>query len=359
MKILQVASSLTDKGGIEKLVLRLSSGLIELGHEVEIAAVPDSWVWERAKAENIKLQPLIVKRQYDFSALKPCMELFRRERYDIVNLHFAPDFIVPALAARLAHQSNVVMTRHLVKKWRGTKAWMYGRGLGYRKIIGVSNAVRNALVSGGIPDEMIEVVHVGVNLEPIVSGSLRSELGLPASRVLIGIVSRVSAEKGHADLLEAMLQADAKAVCVVIGDGPDLLKLKEYALSHGLSERAFFLGWRTDSDALVASLDIVVQPSVWEEACSAAILEGMARGKPLVVTDSGGNAELVLNGKTGIVVPKSDPTKLAEALNILIRDPDLRRQYGENGLTRQQSLFTKESMCKGTEEVFFKLISKQ
>ena len=110
MKILQVASSLTDKGGIEKLVLRLSSGLIELGHEVEIAAVPDSWVWEGAKAENIKLQPLIVKRQYDFSALNPCMELFRRERYDIVNLHFAPDFIVPALAARFAHQSNVVMT---------------------------------------------------------------------------------------------------------------------------------------------------------------------------------------------------------------------------------------------------------
>ena len=250
MKILHVASSLFDKGGIEKSVISLSIGLRERGHDVSIAAPQGSWIQEQAQTENIDILPIAVRRQYDFSRAVPFSRLFSQHRYDIVNTHFSPDYIVPALAARLSGQPHWVMTRYHVKPWRGTKRWLYEKGLGYSKIIAVSHAVRNALLEGGMAGEFVDVVYGGVpsQLQPKIA--LRTELGLSSACILVGIVSRIAPEKGHRLLLEAMRHVDQNIVCLIVGEGADLLKMQQFVRENGIEERVRFLGVRINFRAV-------------------------------------------------------------------------------------------------------------
>ena len=362
MKILQVASSLPNRGGIEKAVLHLAEGLQIRGHEVDIAAIPGSWVEAEAHKNNLSTVPLTVRRQHDFAALLPCLRLLREKRYDIINTHFSPDYLLPALAACPLKSSHTVMTRYHVKPWRGAKKWMYEKGLGYRLILAVSAAVRNALLAGGMAEEFVEVVYTGVPVPPQESQEsqnnfLRQELGLASDCVLAGIVSRISPEKGHGMLLEAMRSVDKNVLCLVVGEGPDRAKMEAFARENGLQERVRFLGWRTDAMTVMNALDIIVQPSQWEEACSLSILEAMGCGKPLVVTDSGGNAELVLHERTGLVVPKSSPAALAAALSTLAHSAELRGEYGRAAKARHTEFFTVAAMAEHTEQAYLRLLS--
>jgi len=353
LKILQVASALFGSGGIEKSVLHLACGLRERGHEVHIAAGCDTWIWQQAQAQGLETIPLRLRKQRDWSALGPYMRVLRNGQYDIVNTHFSPDYVVPATAARLVHQQGRVLTRYIVKPWNGFKRRVYG-GMLYPKIIAVSDAVRNALLSGGLPESQVATVHGGVPVREQAGAPapLREELGLPADAVLIGIVARLAREKGQRFLLEAMRDVDRKAVCLVVGRGPEEASLRAYRTAHGLADRVHFLGWRLDSDAVIAALDVVVQPSLWEEACSLSIMEAMSLGKPLVATRSGGNAELIAQDETGLLVAKHDVPALTEALNRLARDPGLRQRMGDAGQKRQAECFSIQAMAASTERVY-------
>jgi glycosyltransferase involved in cell wall biosynthesis len=358
VKILQVASSLPGSGGIEKSVLHLATGLRARGHEVEITAIPDSWVWKQAQEKGFVTLPVAVRNQHDFAALRPYTQIFRRGNYDIVNVHFSPDYLIPALAAKRAGQRGVVMTRYIVKPWRGVKRWLYGDTL-YERILAVSEAVRGALLAGGIAPERVITVHGGVEIptETLAPAPLREELHLPPEAVLIGIVSRIAPEKGHRFLLEAMRDVDSRAVCLVVGEGPDEAGLQEFVRANGLESRVRFLGWRLDSAAIMTALDIVVQPSLWEEACSLAIMEAMSLGKALIVTRVGGNPELVLHEQSGLVVPKEDSVALAAALNTLVRSSETRQRMGKAARERQRAGFSIETMTAGTEKVYSELLA--
>src|SRR5579884_1328326 len=358
MKILQIASALNDSGGIEKFILHLAVGLRERGHCVEIAAVPDSWVWQRAQERGFVVVPLRVRSRHDLRALSPYVRALRRGQYDLINTHYSVDYLIPALAARRVGQRNVVLTRHVVRPWRGLKRYLYGAAL-YDHILAVSDAVRNALLAGGIAPARVTRVHGAVPIpdREIAPARLREELNLPAETALIGIVSRIAPEKGHRYLLQAMRAVDPRAVCLVVGEGPDRAAVEAAVRENGLQERVRFLGWRGDREAVMAALDVVVQPSLGEEACSEAILEGMALGRPMVVTESGGNAELVAHGESGLVVPKRDAAVLAAALDVLVRDPDLRARMGAAGRQRQQERFSLQAMARGTEQVYCRLLA--
>ncbi|HLV79492.1 MAG TPA: glycosyltransferase family 4 protein [Chthonomonadaceae bacterium] len=357
MKILQVASSLFGSGGIEKSVLHLAGGLRERGHEVHVAAWRDTWVWRQAQAQGFETVLLRVRKQQDWAALGPYARLLRRGGYDIVNTHFSPDYIVPAVAARLVRQRGCVLTRYFVGPWRGFKRRLYG-GMLYPKIIAVSDAVRCALLSGGLAESQVATVYGGVPVraQAVAPAPLREELGLPADSVLIGIVARLAPEKGHRFLLEAMRDVAPDAVCLVAGQGPEEAALRAYVAANGLADRVRFLGWRLDSDAIIAALDIVVQPSLWEEACSLSIMEAMSLGKPLVATHSGGNAELIAQEESGLLVAKGDVPALAEALNRLARDPGLCGRMGEAGRQRQAERFSVEAMAADTERIYLETL---
>jgi glycosyltransferase involved in cell wall biosynthesis len=184
---------------------------------------------------------------------------------------------------------------------------------------------------------------------------------LAAETLVLVLVANLIPYKGHADLLRALAMArdrladDWTLLCVGRDDGIGG-ELAALARDLGLGRHVRWLGHRDDGPALLAAADIGLLCS-HEEGFSNAILEGMAAGLPMVVTDVGGNAEAVLDDDTGLVVPARDPTRLAEAIVALARDPARRQAMGAAGRRRVATKFTRQACVLAYERLYEGMIT--
>ena len=150
---------------------------------------------------------------------------------------------------------------------------------------------------------------------------------------IVLFASKLQARKRCADLLQAYesIRAQAPAQIVVVGDGPELARLTEYARSKRLDD-VRFVGFKNQSElpAFYDLCDIFVLPSE-REPWGLVVNEAVNAGKPIVASDAVGAArDLVLDGRSGCVFPVGDIAALASSLRLLIQDPDLRRRLGDN-----------------------------
>jgi glycosyltransferase involved in cell wall biosynthesis len=151
-------------------------------------------------------------------------------------------------------------------------------------------------------------------------------------------VSRLAPEKGLDYLIRAMALVGRDALLVLAGDGPDLEACKKLAASLGLADHVRFLGLRNDVENIFAAADVVVMPSLWDEAFGLVVVEAMAAGRAVVVTASGAMPELVAGGG-GIVVPKRDEVAMAGAIGRLLDDDAARTRLGQAARARAITRF--------------------
>lgn len=139
--------------------------------------------------------------------------------------------------------------------------------------------------------------------------------GLPDQRPLIGVIGRLTTQKGHIDLLNALaLVRQVQPIdLLVIGSGPLEGELRQISINLGLKGCVHFLGSRSDVFDLLRNLDLMVLPSLWE-GFPTVLLEAMALSVPVVATDVSGSRELVKDGETGLLVPPGDIPRLATGI---------------------------------------------
>jgi glycosyltransferase involved in cell wall biosynthesis len=169
--------------------------------------------------------------------------------------------------------------------------------------------------------------------------ALRARLGLDANRDYVIHVARMHPVKDHPTLLHAFAQVattHANVDLLLAGDGPGRDDLEALAARLGISARVRFLGVRQDVPDLLNAADIFTLPSI-SEAASLTLLEAMAAGLPAVVTDVGGNGEIVRAGVDGLLVPRGDASALAQAFRRLLDDPSERTRMGRSGQERVRS----------------------
>ncbi|MEZ6140943.1 MAG: asparagine synthase (glutamine-hydrolyzing) [Zavarzinella sp.] len=190
---------------------------------------------------------------------------------------------------------------------------------------------------------------------------LRQQLNLPTDRKLIGCVARFHPVKDHAMLLRAFARVtnnDPTVDLVLIGDGEMRSHLEQQATRAGVRHRVHFLGIRKDIPQLMNALDIFSLTSV-TEAASLTLLEAMASGLPVVVTNVGGNPELVRHDTDGFLVPRGDDSQCATAFEQLLRNHELAHQMGESGRQRVQELFTLERTVGQYFRLYCKLTGRK
>jgi glycosyltransferase involved in cell wall biosynthesis len=158
--------------------------------------------------------------------------------------------------------------------------------------------------------------------------TLRHDLRAGAGRKVVACVSRLSPEKGVDVLIRVMARVGRDALLLLAGDGPDLGACRALAASLGLADHVRFLGLRDDVERVYAAADVVVMPSLWDEAFGLVVVEAMASGRPVVVTASGAMPEIVAHG-SGVVVPKRDQVAMAGAIGRLLDDDALRARIGQ------------------------------
>lgn len=181
--------------------------------------------------------------------------------------------------------------------------------------------------------------------------------GIPDGLPRIGIIGRLTDQKGHADLLVAFKTVNQKfrTHLLIIGSGPLKSNLQKLSNELGINDYVYFLGNRNDVMEILPHLDLVVSASLWE-GFPTVLLEAMSQEIPVIATDISGSCELIQSGKTGILVPPSNPHILAEAIVQLICDANKAQQMGMRA-RKYASQFTIQNAARDHAKLYKGLLT--
>lgn len=216
-----------------------------------------------------------------------------------------------------------------------------------------SEAVRqDAMKYEKVAPEKIKIIYNGVVLDDFEQPDpepLRREFAVQPGELVLTAVANLHPYKGHDDLLRAvaMLRPKYPHLRAILPGRDQGMRARLEALIKELKleSAAQLIGERKDVPRLLALADVVIHPS-HEEGFSNSILEAMAAGRPLVVTAVGGNPEAVLEGENGFVVPPRSPEALAEAIEKLVSDAELRERMGKASRRRIETEFSMDRMIE-------------
>lgn len=233
------------------------------------------------------------------------------------------------------------------------------------KVITVSEENRKRFFGSRHSSAKIAVISGGVDLSKLnesVSGQrIKDEFNIGDDTKLVGMVGRITPWKGQIYFLEAtskVIKSHPNTKFLVVGD-TDLQFREHYkrdllvsARKLGISQRTIFTGFREDIPELLAALDILVLPSIEPEPFGLVLAEAMAMSKPVIATLIGGPLEIIEDGKTGILVPPRDSSKLAEAICELLGNESKRAEMGRNGRKRVESRYTWSNTIQRIEAIY-------
>ena len=302
----------------------------------------------------------------DFRQLRVIIELHQIVKRHAIDLIHANSLSVALLGGIVARLNRIPILMH--KRY----ATSYGildklcEKLLHRVIL-VSEATRWDFA----PAAKQTLIYNGVDLNAFQASreeieTLRTELfsdDLNAA-VLVGVVTRITPEKGIHVLVSAMQELKGKAdVKLLIVGGPYFQKdvdymdaLKQEVADLGIEDSVIFTGFLSDTRIVTSLLDIMLVPSIIPEACPRTIIEAMAVGKPVIATPLGGSKELV-TPETGILVPPEDASAVADAIATLAADRERLDAMGNAARNRAVQLFSSEKNTALTEAVYTELLA--
>jgi len=224
--------------------------------------------------------------------------------------------------------------------------------------VGVSEfAARRIMDCYGIRQDRVRVIYNGVDTKRFSPPSSRADakrsFGFDPERPVVGMVARPDPIKGHRYFFEAvkLLEGKFNAQYYVAGADESHPRIREEAEKAGGIFTIRFLGVRRDMSDLLGATDIFVLPTL-SEALGISILEAMAAGCAVVVSDVPAVVEILKNGENGLLVPIRDSATLAEGIGRLIKDPDLRRRLGREGRKTVEARFSLEKCIKETTDLY-------
>jgi sugar transferase (PEP-CTERM/EpsH1 system associated) len=373
LRVLHIVSHL-GMGGTEHGVLKVMKGLGEYEFEHRICAV-------RAIDADFAARMDVAGRTYSAGSGRPGFQfpMFRLRR---IMKQFRPHIVhtrnfgaleaIPA--AMLAGVPATVHSEHgyELEILRGLP---FRRRMLCRAFYAMADAVftvTNDLgkyhsEQSGLPVEKFRVLYNGVNTEtflprPEVSVRRKSELGIPAERLVLGTVGRLVPIKDQRTLLRAaelLVRQNANVHVLVVGAGPELANLQaQVAASAELPGRVTFSGASDRVAELLGAMDIFVLSSICE-GMSNTIIEAMASGLPVVATRAGGNPELVKEDHTGCLFDPGDVRRLSELILRFTEDPDLRREFGRAARCRAVELFSLTGMIHRYRSLYVDLAARR
>jgi L-malate glycosyltransferase len=216
------------------------------------------------------------------------------------------------------------------------------------KVVANSPAARHMLESEGLSAESIAVIPNGLDLAAFVDRPPRTEI-----RTVL-TVANLRPEKNHQTLIDAasvLVRTHPELRFQFAGDGPERQVLEERARTRDVASHIEFLGHREDVPALLAAADAFVLPSRSEAFPNGAI-EAMASGLPIVASAVGGLVDLIESGRTGLLVPPSDPEALLLAITSLIEKPAWAADLGRAARLEVQHQYSFDRMLASFEELY-------
>jgi glycosyltransferase involved in cell wall biosynthesis len=345
-------------GGAEGVIQKLCAFLPERGFSCSVATF---WAGEGVEPQfPCPVHVFPISRMYGWSALRQAIlfaRLLRTERIDIVHTFFPASDLWGGMIARLAGCPILVSSRRDMGILRSRKhrlPYRFANRL-FDQVQAVSDKVREkCILEDRLPHEKVVTVPNGIDLDALdvkAAADRRSAFHVADDRPIVATVANLRPVKGVDVLIRsaALVREQFKNVLfVVIGEAHDAIypqELNALAERLGVRDNIRFMGRRNDVYELLKATNVFCLPSR-SEGMSNALLEAMACRLPCVATDVGGNPEVVVDGRTGYLVPAENPSALADRLIRLLRDHERAKSMGEEGRRTVESKFTVQHMLQ-------------
>lgn len=234
-------------------------------------------------------------------------------------------------------------------------------------LVAVSPEVRDELVAAGIaPREKFSVIRLGIPLEERLGDATadldyRRLYGISESAFVVGWVGRMTDVKDTDAVLEIVRAArdrGLEAVLVMVGDGPDRVRLEQLAHDIGIARSTFFVGYQPEVAGYYRLFDAFLLPSV-NEGTPVSAIEALASGTPVVATRVGGVPDVVRDGEDGFLFEPGDTDDAAERLALLASDATLRSALGASGRERVLRRYSVSRLVEDVDRLYRSLLSER
>ena len=364
-----------DKGGAKTHVFTLLSALIK---EVDINVI---CFMEGAFYQEIQEMPIpsmLIKQKYrnDLSIIPRLVKHIRSRRYHFIHTHGAranfiavmlKPFIKIPIITTIHSDYRMDFTENLYKKLVFTKLNTIAlRFLDY--YVAVSNDFNKMLLERGFDSSTVYTVYNALDFDSCPSYVekevflKRHDLKSSAeNKTIVGIIGRFDVVKGHEIFIKSAAQVLKKRkdiIFLLAGEGPEEQNLRMLAKELGILEHIFFLGFVRDIFSFIHAIDINVCSS-YSESFPYMLLEGAIMKKPTVSTAVGGIPDIILDGKTGYLVPSADINALAEKILALAENPEEADVLGQSLYNYAKENFSREKMCETHLEIYKSILQKE
>ncbi len=341
-------------------------GIHQAGHDVRLIANIDSKHVQRIRDAGVPVTNYNWEPKFDRGLIRKIRRDVRDDEIDIIhslNGKTCMHMVMASKGTRAKLISYLGVTGNV--SWLLPGSWIRFLNRRVDRIVCVAEGVRQYLLSVRflwlhLDPRKVITIHKGHRLEWYNSAPVdRAELGVPSNAMLVTCSSRLRKRKGLKELILALGETDpANNIHVLFlgHEGDSELHRSVARLPH--PERVHFAGFREDGPAVMAASDVCALPVLRGEGLSRAVIEAMVYEVTPLVTDVGGNAELVVDGECGVVVPPGDVTALAQALDMLYSNPAQRREFGRAARERIAREFRSEDTIERTLELYREVLAE-
>jgi glycosyltransferase involved in cell wall biosynthesis len=289
---------------------------------------------ETARRDSIPVFAIPERGRFDRTVILALTELVSVVQPDVIQTHAVKSHFLARLAGLPGRAPWVAF--HHGYTWPDLRARLYNRLDRWSlraavKVLTVSNPFRRQLQARGVPLGRIEIVHNAIQPDwasearnPENAAALRAEMNIAPDRNVVLVVGRLSREKDHLTLLDAvnLLRKRFSPYLVIVGDGPERPRIEQRIRRLWLAGNVILTGQQSSAEPYYGIADLAVLSSRTEGSPNA-LLEAMAAGVPLVATAVGGVPEIANDGETALLVKPGDARALAESMGRLLEDRQL------------------------------------
>ena len=350
-------------GGGEKWTFDTADELDNRGYQVIIGSVAESELFTRAKKAGIKTKEVAIRNT--LSVLNPVkliafINYLKQEKIDTIFLNLSQDLKFGALAAKLAGVERIIYRRGIdipIKDRFYTKFLLADC---VTDIIVNSQATKASVLKNTddyLDESKINIIYNGIKLEKIaqreITSDIREEFKLSEDIPLIANVGRLTEQKGHKYLLQAvdlMREQLQEFKVLIVGKGELEQQLKNEVKELGLEDYIIFTGFRKDVYNIMQQMDFLLHTALWE-GFGFVIAEAMAVAKPVVACDSSNISELVIDGETGYLAEVKNPEDIAQKAIKMIKNEN-KESLGKQARKRVEKKFVFKDKVSQLEEKY-------
>ncbi len=362
MRILHVTHDM-NIGGTEQVIKQIVLGVDDTRFSSDIVCI-DGVIGDVAKSidsSKVRLHKLERRPGFDFVLIRALRQLVKSQSIDVVHCHQYTPYVYGVIAC-LFTRVPVIFTEH-GRFYPDRFSWKRRLinpllALATQTFISISEATRKALIDyEWFPARRISVIYNGIHgveSQAASTEQARKETNFTKENFVFGTVSRLDTIKNQTLLINAFAKVNANnstTRLLIVGDGPERDVLESLCNKLELKNAIVFTGFRTNPEPYFGVIDVFVLCSL-SEGTSMTLLEAMSAKLPCIVTDVGGNHEIITNDHNGLMVPSDDINALSDAMERLVVDSELRTRLSNAGYDVFSSRFQRQKMIDAYENLY-------